>query len=312
MHLAQIPYGGWANCYRLSNKLIDLVITGDVGPRIIRFGFLDGQNEFAEFAEDMGKTGGDEWRIYGGHRLWHAPELRTRTYAPDNSPIRVEQRGSAVHVHQPLETSTGIEKSLELQIAPEDAQVRVIHRLRNTNAWAIELSVWALSVMTTGGTGIFPHSPRGSHETDLLPSHPLVLWSYTDMRDPRWMWGEKYVLLRQDATMPRPQKFGMNISSGWAAYVRGGNLFVKTFGHEPDGRYPDFGSSVESFTNDRMLEVETLSPLTTLAPGEIAEHIENWFLFRNVPTPQNDMDVDRDVLPHIHEAQRFTLGRKVV
>ena len=29
---------------------------------------------FKEYDEQMGKTGGDEWRIYGGHRLWIAPE----------------------------------------------------------------------------------------------------------------------------------------------------------------------------------------------------------------------------------------------
>jgi hypothetical protein len=51
-----------------------------------------------------------------------------------------------------------------------------------------------------------------------------------------------------------------------------------------------------------MLELETLGPMSDLQPGESVEHIEHWRLFRDVPTPQNDGDVDRDVLPAIKSA----------
>jgi hypothetical protein len=64
-----INYAGWERCVRLSNGIVELVATMDVGPRIIRFGFIGGDNEFKEYPEMLGKTGGDEWRIYGGHRL---------------------------------------------------------------------------------------------------------------------------------------------------------------------------------------------------------------------------------------------------
>ena len=62
-------YGGWDNCIKLENDEIELVITADVGPRIIRFGFKDSQNLFKEFSDQIGTTGGDEWKLYGGHRL---------------------------------------------------------------------------------------------------------------------------------------------------------------------------------------------------------------------------------------------------
>jgi hypothetical protein len=44
--------------------------------------------------------------------------------------------------------------------------------------------------------------------------------------------------------------------------------------------YPDFGCSVEIFTNAAMLEVETLGPLATLEPGSAVEHVEEWSLHR--------------------------------
>jgi len=62
--MEKINYGGWSNCIRLSNGKIELIVTTDVGPRIIRFGFINGQNIFKEYKEQLGKTGGNVWRIY--------------------------------------------------------------------------------------------------------------------------------------------------------------------------------------------------------------------------------------------------------
>ena len=66
------------------------------------------------------------------------------------------------------------------------------------------------------------------------------------------------------------------------------------------GRHADFGSQVELFTNKSMLEVETLGPLTRLAPGAHVEHLERWALFKDVPLPSGDADVDRHVLPKVN------------
>ncbi len=60
--MEKVKYGGWDNCVRLSNGEIELIVTTDVGPRVIRCGFIKGQNLFHEFPADLGKKGGDEWR----------------------------------------------------------------------------------------------------------------------------------------------------------------------------------------------------------------------------------------------------------
>ena len=54
-----------------------------------------------------------------------------------------------------------------------------------------------------------------------------------------------------------------------------------------------------------MLEVETLGPLVDLAQGEAVTHIEQWHLFSEVPTPQNDADVDTYILPLVQSVQDF-------
>lgn len=299
MNIEKIAYKGWPNCYRISNDLVDLVVTTDVGPRIIRFGFNGDVNEFKEYADQVGKTGGEEWRIYGGHRLWHAPEDPIRTYFPDNYPVSARVFPKFLRVTQLTEATTGIQKEMDIRLDPDAAHVHITHRLVNNNLWEIELSGWALSVMDPGGVAILPLPPRGVHPKDLLPSSSLILWPYTDVTDPRWTFGRRFILFRQNPRWAVPQKIGALVPDGWFAYAHAGHLFVKKFTCYLDGAYPDMGSSIEMFNRDDMAEMETLSPIVPLAPGEGLQHEEDWYLLKDVPQPDSEADVEKYVEPRI-------------
>ena len=67
----KVEYKGWRNNLRITNGQIELIVTLDVGPRIIRCGFVGGPNIFKEYEDQLGKSGEKEWKIRGGHRLWH-------------------------------------------------------------------------------------------------------------------------------------------------------------------------------------------------------------------------------------------------
>src|SRR5207244_6899011 len=101
--LQKIDYSGWANSYRLTNGRIELVVTTAIGPRIIHFGFVGGENELKVFDEMRGKSNGAHWHPYGGHRLWHAPEQNPRTYYPDNNPAKLEDHGAFIRTIQPID-----------------------------------------------------------------------------------------------------------------------------------------------------------------------------------------------------------------
>ncbi len=297
-----INFGGWPNSRRISNGVVEVVATTDVGPRLVRFGFVGGPNEFHEIPEMQGLTGGGAWRMYGGHRFWRAPEDVGYTYLPDNDPVQAETLPDGLRLTQPAEAASGLQKEIELKLWSGAARVRVTHRLRNHGAAAVALAPWALSVMAAGGAAIIPLPPRGPHAGNLLPASRLVLWAYTDMSDPRWTWGQQYILLRQDPAAPTLQKVGASVPAGWAAYARAGHLFVKRFAYVPGAAYPDLGCSVETFTDASFLELETLGPLVSLAPGEAVEHVEDWSLFDHVPMPRSDVDVEAWVLPRVAES----------
>ncbi len=299
MQIEKIEYQGWPNCYRLTNGLVELVATADIGPRIIHFSTLNGANLFKVYQEQAGKTGGDDWRIYGGHRLWHAPEAQPRTYEPDNDPVHVERLGEGLLLQQAPEQHTGIQKSLRVRLDQKAASAALVHELKNLSPWPVILAPWALTVMAPGGVAIVSQPPRGGHDENLLPVNTLALWAYTDLGDPRWTWGKLYILLRQDPGQPSPQKLGLMTPEAWAAYAREDSLFVKTAPFQPGAKYPDLGSNIEIFTNGEMLELETLGPLVSLSPGETVRHEETWWLFDGVARVDSEEDVEREVLPRI-------------
>ncbi len=278
--MEKVPYAGWPNCVRVSNGTVELIATSDVGPRIIRFGFVGGQNMFKEFPDMIGKTGGEEWLNYGGHRLWAAPEAKPRTYFPDNFPVKADWDGKTLTLTPPPETVNGLQKQMAVTMAAS-GEVRVVHKMTNIGRWEIELAPWALTVMAQGGRAILPQEKFIPHTEYLLPARPVVLWHYTQMADPRWIWGNKYIQLRQDPKATVPQKAGILNKQGWAAYALNGELFVKRYQVDEKGKYPDFGCNTECFTNADILEVETLGPLTKLAPdGGSVQHEETWSLHK--------------------------------
>ena len=54
--IEEISYQGWKNNLRLRGAKTELVITLDVGPRIIRYAMHDGPNVFVDLPDQMGGT----------------------------------------------------------------------------------------------------------------------------------------------------------------------------------------------------------------------------------------------------------------
>jgi len=277
-------YSDYGSVIKLTNGTVDVMVTTDVGPRIIYYGLCGGDNVLGELPKsEAAKTEFGEWHPYGGHRLWAAPEAMPRSYWPDNSPVNVEIIGDAsVKLTPPVESGTGLQKNMTVTLSPTGTGVTVLHEITNNNIWPIELACWALTIVKGGGTTIFPQEPFKPHGEVLLPARPLVLWNYTDMTDPRWTFGKKYILLRTDAARNFAQKIGAAVKAGWAAYLRDGLLFVKRFPYREGAVYPDYGCNFETFTKGDFMEVESLSPIAKLEPGQTLAHVEKWFLFKDV------------------------------
>jgi hypothetical protein len=303
-----VEYAGWAHNLKLSNGTAELVVTLDVGPRVISYRLADGRNVFGENADELGKSGEPGWVARGGHRLWTAPEDLTRTYSPDNGPVGHDVGGDGVvRVRQPVDRY-GIRKEMAIRLEPTGSRVTVTHRIIYSGNEPTELAAWALTVLAPGGVEIIPLPPKRPHPgpperaalpADYAPNQKMVLWPFTDLSDPRYTWGGRYVLLRQDGTRG-PTKIGMAHGMGWVGYVNRGTLFVKRFeAVRPDRTYPDGGCNFETFTNQTMLEAESLVPLVRLAPNESVEHVEHWELFDGLVDVNSEADVNARIMPKV-------------
>jgi len=157
-----------------------------------------------------------------------------------------------------------------------------------------------------GGYGILPLPPKGTHPEDLLPAYHLVPWPYTDFSRPVWKFHREFLGI--DTTQAGdPQKLGINGYPGWSGYWLDGTLFVKHAPVVKGAAYPDLGCAFETFSCDWMLELETLGPLTTLAPGASTEHVETWGFFGDLPHPAEPGIYGRAIAPVV-DAWRATHG----
>jgi len=292
--IEKINYEGWDNCIKISNNEVELVVTTDVGPRIIHYGFKGEENHLKVFEEHKGKKGSNEWLSYGGHRLWHSPEEFPRTYDTDNFPCEYKILENGLCIKSPMDPKVQVEKEMEITLSDKGTIVKIKHIITNKNSWDIDFAAWAITVMAQGGREIIPQIKEGPK---LLPNRTLALWTYTKMNDPRVLWLEDYIFLDQNPKLENAFKIGLPVIDGWSAYSNFGQLFVKYFDFIEDAQYPDFGySSYETYTNNEILEMETLSPIWTVSPSESIEHIEKWELHKNVLRPENEDDVRNNIL----------------
>ncbi len=286
--LKEIDFHGW-KALSLSTEQAELVIPTEVGPRVISCALKGEENMFAWLEEHLGGRDEKEFTVRGGHRLWHSPEHPTRTYEPDNSPVEVTalENGSGVALTQDIEANTGIQKQMAVEII-NPTSFRITHRLTNHNLWPVELAPWALSIMRHDGYCVIPFPPKKPHSESLLPSMSIVPWNYTDFSLPSWDFHRDFLGIDTQYAKGS-QKVGLTLFPGWAAYWTPVGTFVKYYKVIPGATYPDLGSCFEAYTCDWMIEVESLGPLTKLAPqGGYVEHVEYWGLIKGLPKPDSD------------------------
>lgn len=268
-------YKHFGKCVKISNGIVEVIITLEYGPRIISYSLTNRENVFNEDVPTEVDFGDEKWKLVGGHRLCHSPEVTARTYTPDNNPVECIELHNGVRIIQEQELKTQMSKKIEIVLNESSSEVNVSHIVTNNNAWNIEFSAWAVSAMARGGKEIVPLPER---PVEALPNGIIAVWPYGRMNDKRVHWGDKYMTLSQDVDMKNPFKVGISNENGWAAYYIKNTLFVKQYKHEIGNKYPDYGVSYETYTSEYLLEMETLSPLKVVKPGESIVHNEIWKL----------------------------------
>lgn len=280
--MRMIEYKNYGKCAEWTRNGITLMITVDIGPRIIFYG-VDGKNFLNEDIErNVSKSGeyfdknfgkGAAWYLYGGHRVWKSPE-DLESYTTDNSPVECDMRewGGAFTTRVAKE----LDYTLDIEI-DESGGVTIRNIITNKSNNLRDLSVWALTVAAKGGTLIVPLNE--AHD-DLNPYQNLVQWPYNDLADERVYFGKKYLAVKQTDKV-EALKLGLFSEKRRAYYVLGDKAMKFEFSGG-EGVYGDFWCNFETYTNCHILEVEGLSPRHTLSKGQSACLEEKWSVMNGI------------------------------
>lgn len=258
---------------RIEGERLWVEVLATAGPRIVRLGRAGCEDNLLAETPDVGwDTPSGRYELFGGHRLWFAPEAAS-VAVPDSSGLVFELVPAGIRLTGTAEPVTGLVRSIGVRFDPSAAAIELRHELRNAGDSSIELSPWAITQLPLGGVVMLPE-PAAIEGHRVSPNRSVVLWPYTSWADERIELHDGLIVIRADAG--RRLKLGYFNEAGWVGYLRAGTLLVRRFEPAPGVRHPDLGCNVETYCRDRFLELELLGPLVELAPGATVVATERW------------------------------------
>ena len=139
--IKELEFENYGNCLSVSNGMIEAVVTIDVGPRIIYFGFIGGENvlyndlnrEYRRAEPILQEHYGEnaQYFAYGGHRLWTSPERMPESYYPDNKPVIYAILPESVSFTQPPQEENGLALTMEIMMSDNAKDMMVVHSAQN-------------------------------------------------------------------------------------------------------------------------------------------------------------------------------------
>ena len=264
-----------------------LTVARNAGPRIVSYAGNGVRQLFAHLPrESIDHFGIDPYYFIGGHRLWRAPEIPAVTYQRDDLPVTIREIETGIEITGTPD-SDGVVKVMDVT-AFGDMTV-VDHVLRNEGERTVTAAPWAITQVSVGGVGVVPQARTAVDDDGVLPNRSVVMWPYTDPSDSDIVFGTRDIRIAATTNQSKA-KIGTQNTKGWIAYHLSGALFVKWSAlHDDSLTYPDRGSSIECYRDDRFMELETLGPIVTLEPGDAVSHREVWKLIDVTSMPVDEV-----------------------
>lgn len=259
---------------------VRVAVTTSVGPRVLALLAGDEANAFVELPEmTLPCPGSDAMHLRGGHRLWAAPEDPRVTYRPDDDPVFIEVIPGGARLTTEPDPVAGTSRELSIVVSGPE-RLALDYRVVNTSQQPQRLAAWAITMMAPLGRAWLPLLTDDFDPSGVQAQRNIVLWPYARTDDPRFVLTDAAIELRADVIaregITGSFKVGASLRRGWMAHWRQGVLFVKRAAHDESLVYTDMGASGQIYSHPDFTEIETLGPLTDLAPGEAASHHEDW------------------------------------
>jgi hypothetical protein len=305
-----ITYGG-RRAFRITDGRTEAVIVPALGGRVMRYGFVGGPNQLWNAPADK-PFRPDEWRNVGGDKVWPAPQsqwpgLAGNGWPPPATFDRAEHQATVLPAGRdgspprlrtvgPVMVGFGTRIEREYSLDPATGDLVIGQTLRKETGPAVQVAIWSVTQVPPPAGVLVPLNPQSPYKNNFY-----------------WFGGTPPKEARTEAASPnlllfRPTigfyKLGADTPIAAVTAVRsasgdsetGATAFVIR-ARKAEGAYPEgaegsgFPVTVwnqgEQEPGARYVELESMSPLRALKPGETLSYPLRWSLHR---LPSGDVD----------------------
>ncbi|MBB6431316.1 DUF4380 domain-containing protein [Algisphaera agarilytica] len=269
---------------KIDNGVVRLAVSPSVG-RVVEFGYVGQPNLLWVNTQDIFDTppGPDTYYNIGGDKLWVAPQpLWKNAFGHDNWPPEgvidgaawtlVEQKRDSITIQSPESPDYGVVVRRTFQLPASKSQAVITNQIVRLRANPHPLQLWTVTQIKEPDTAVL----------DIAKDGPEMPTPFVKMTDETPVKVEGYVrLIGEGGAVAWTQQGDVHAKLGtlgrWVAGVYDGVVFRQSTKFDANAAYPE-ASSVQVYRAGDYTELELLSPLIQLAPGESMSNTVTWAL----------------------------------
>jgi hypothetical protein len=283
-------YYGWDG-FCIAAGDIELGITPSIGGRIISLQFK-GKELFYVDSETAGKQLNlliiDDLKtkkrelgfpLWGGDKTWPAPQREWIELSPpldlDSAPYSFELSDNAIEMTSPICRETGLRIIRRTELK-NDGAIILDQTLINESDKIKHCAIWNVTQLLKPFEIYLPCSTKAIHYDPRFEAGKFLRHQFVKKIDDH----HSKIICKDPVIF----KYGCRITEGKVIAISNDICMTKTFDIFPNEDYTD-GHMVEVFNSSEKnyLELEVLSPLKTLHPGERISHQQIWEICRGAP-----------------------------
>jgi hypothetical protein len=291
-------YHGWKDSVEITNADCRVVVVPEIG-RILHYGFRDGDNVLWENPALSGIRlpdpgagafpGTTEWLNFGGDKVWPMEQGRWQAvngsaWPPDpwfdGAPHVFRPLPDGCVITSPVSRFNGGRSVREIRLAASGTRLTVRQRIEKIRpvpsdaSGPLSFTNWNVTQIRRPDCILFPAVP-GDPSRPWFHDYIFEGVSASDCVRKRPGPGKKTCVFTPDPV--RPLKIGAD-ADGWVAGLSGLNLMVERFERFPEAAYPDGGLTIAAYSCPDYAELEVMSPMAALGPGETLTFDISWEL----------------------------------
>jgi hypothetical protein len=188
------------------------------------------------------------------------------------------QDDQSVEMTSIMDHETGVQLTRMVSLEEHFAKLKFTQSILNVSETPKQYCHWSRTLCTGGGIAIAPVNRDSRYPSGYLTYGPGDVINFRPECVPDVCIHEG---LLQIYGLTATQKFALDLSEGWMAYLtRDSQLFVKKFPVYPGRVYGEMTGNNAAFWyhEDQLCEVGTIGPLEIIQPSYEASFTETWYL----------------------------------